>query len=137
MAQAAYKRSTLPHYDDYYVAPKPSRAPSQRSRSAARPAPRLLSRHLFVFVIVLAILGAGRVTLSFAVVQKSLQTGAAARETTRLTASNARLSDQVAALSATSRIRAIAVNKLRLVPAVNVRYLTVSATSGAPGTTGR
>jgi hypothetical protein len=137
MAQAAYQRSTLPRYDDYYVAPKPSRAPSQRRRSVVRPAQHLLSRHLFAFVIVLALLGAGRVTLSFAVVQKSLQTGAAARETMRLTASNAHLSDQVAALSATNRIRGIAVNDLHLVPATNVRYLTVHTTPGVPGTLGR
>jgi len=137
MAQAAYQRSTLPRYDDDHVAPRPSRAPSQRNRSVARPAQRLLSRHLFAFVIVLALLGAGRVTLSFAVVQKSLQTGAAAHETMRLTASNARLSDKVAALSASNRIRAIAVARLHLVPATDVRYLTVHATSGKPGTTGR
>ena len=137
MAQAAYQRSTLPRYDDDHVAPKPSRAPSQRDRSVARPAQRLLSRHLFAFVVVLALLGAGRVTLSFAVVQKNLQTGAAIHETMRLTASNAHLSDQVTALSAASRIHAIAVNELHLVPATNVHYLTVHTTSGAPGTTER
>ena len=137
MAQAAYQRSTLPRNADSQAAPEPWRAPSQRSRSVVRPAQRLLSRRLFAFVIVLALLAAGRVTLSFAVVQKTLQTGAAVHETVRLTSSNALLSDQVAALSATNRIRSIAVNKLHLVPATGVRYLTVRATPGKPGTAGR
>ena len=136
MAQAAYQRSTLPRYDDSFAVPQPWRAPQRRSRPAARPAQRVLPRHLFVFVIILALLGAGRVTLSFAVVQKSLQTGATAHEITRLTTNNVRLSNQVAALSATSRIRTIAVNELHLVPATDVRYLTVHATSGTPGTPG-
>ena len=137
MAQAAYQRSTLPRYEDSYSAPEPSRAPSRRSRPVARPAQRLLWRHLFAFAIVLALLSAVRVTLSFAVVQKTLQTGAAVHETVRLTSSNALLSDQVAALSATNRIRSIAVNKLHLVPATGVRYITVRATPGKPGTAGR
>ena len=137
MAQAAYQRSTLPRYDDYYTAPKPRQAPPGRGGFIVRPAQRLLSRHLFAFVIILALLGAGRVTLSFAVVQKSLQTGATTHETMSLTASNARLSDKIAALSSTSRIRAIAVNELHLVPAIDVRYLTVHAKSGVPGTAER
>ena len=137
MAQAAYQRSTLSRYDDSYALPRPARAPSRRSRSASRPVPRVLSRHLFAFVIILALLGAGRVTLSFAVVQKSLQTGATAHEITRLAAENANLSNQVAALSATNRIRTIAVNDLHLVPATSVSYLTVHTTSGTPGATGR
>jgi cell division protein FtsL len=129
VARVAYQRAALPQIDEPLEAPR--RAPQRRSRPAARPAHRLLPRHLFVFVILVALLGAGRVTLTFAVVQKSLQTGAAAKIERQLDAENAQLSDEVAALSAISRVRKIALDQLHLVPQTNVRYLHVHAKPAA------
>ena len=74
-------------------------------------------------------LAVGRVALSFAVVQKSLQTDAIAREERRVSAENAQLSEELAQLSSTIRIRHIAESQLGLVDvdATNVKYLTVAA----------
>ncbi|MGO8685062.1 MAG: hypothetical protein ACLQUT_10865 [Thermoleophilia bacterium] len=136
MTPAAYQRAALPHYDEADEALPLRPVPQRRSRSLARPAQRALPRRLFVLVILLAILAAGRVTLSFAVVQKSLQTSAATSEVARLTADNTQLSNQLVALTATSHVRAMAVNKLHLVPVVDVQYLTAPAKVGTLGATG-
>jgi hypothetical protein len=70
MARAAYQRAQ-PRYDEPLEAPRPRpRAPQRRSRPAVRDARAYLPRHLFVFVALLALLGAGRVALSFAVVRR-------------------------------------------------------------------
>ena len=131
MAQAAYQRSTLPRNADSQAAPEPWRAPSQRGRSVVRPAQRLLSRRLFAIVIVLALLGAGRVTLSFAVVQKSLQTDAVVRTQSQLASENESLSEEVARLSSSIRIHNVALSRLGLVAATNVQYLTVHGAGAA------
>jgi cell division protein FtsL len=78
-----------------------------------------------VFVVCLTVLAVGRVALSFAVVQKSLQTDAIAREERGVTAENAQLSEELAQLSSTVRIRHIAENQLGLVDATHVLYLRV------------
>lgn len=136
MTPVAYRRASLPRYDEVDEALPLRPVPQRRSRSLARPAQRVLPRRLFIFVILLAILAAGRVTLSFAVVQKSLQTSATASEVARLTADNTQLSNQLVALTATSRLRAIAVNKLHLVPVVDVQYLAAPTKVGALAATG-
>jgi cell division protein FtsL len=91
-------------------------------------------RLFFVFVICLAVLGVGRVALSFAVVQKSLQTGTVKVEQRRIEAENADLAAQVTRLGSPTRIRFIAETQLGLVPADRPVYLTVKA--GAAKTSG-
>jgi cell division protein FtsL len=104
--------------------PAARRAPQARARAAQR---ARFTRAFVVFVVCLTVLAVGRVALSFAVVQKSLQTDAIAREERRVSAENAQLSEEVAQLSSTVRIRHIAVNQLGLVDATHVLYLKVVA----------
>jgi len=84
-------------------------------------------RLFFVFVVCLAVLGVGRVALSFAVVQKNLQTDAVQVQQHRIAAENAELAAQVTRLGSTTRIRWIAESRLGLVPAERPVYLTVEA----------
>ncbi len=60
-------------------------------------------------------LAVGRVALSFAVVQKTLQTDAIVREERRISDKNGQLQERVAQLAATGRIRHIAETDLGLV----------------------
>lgn len=76
-----------------------------------------------IFVVSLTILSVGRVALSFAVVQKSLQTDAVVREERRLIAENAQLQEDLARLASTVRIRQVAEQQLGLVDASHVIYL--------------
>ena len=54
-----------------------------------------------IFVACLTVLAVGRVALSFAVVQKTLQTGAIVREERRISEQNGELREEVARLSST------------------------------------
>jgi cell division protein FtsB len=118
---------------------RPAEAPRRREelerpplRVAARPAPQArrraarqlgLTKAFIIFVICLSVLAAGRVTLSFAVVQKSVATESVAREQRQLTAENALLAEQLATLGSTVHIRNIAEKELGLVDAAHVQYL--------------
>jgi cell division protein FtsL len=102
--------------------PAARRAPQTRARAARR---ARFTRAFVVFVICLTVLAVGRVALSFAVVQKSLQTDAIAREERRVSAENDQLSEELAQLSSTIRVRHIAENQLGLVDATHVQYLNV------------
>src|SRR5665811_2009030 len=98
-----------------------------RVRRARRAAQRArLTRVFVVFVICLTVLAVGRVSLSFAVVQKSLQTEAVVREERALSAENAQLAEKLAQMSSTVRIRHIAETQLGLVDADHVQYLRVT-----------
>jgi cell division protein FtsL len=77
-------------------------------------------------VICLTVLAVGRVSLSFAVVQKTLQTEAVVREERALNAENARLVEKLAQMGSTVRIRHIAETQLGLVDADHVQYLRVA-----------
>ena len=94
--------------------PVARRAPQARRRAEQR---AHLTRYFVVFVICLTVLAVGRVSLSFAVVQKTLQTGAIVREERALSAENARLEEELAQKSSPVRIRQIAETKLGLVDA--------------------
>jgi len=131
------------------VAPRTAPRPEHRPRVArpqapvrrASQAPSALrvrvARMFFVFVVCLAVLGVGRVALSFAVVQKSLQTDRVQTEYRALQAENADLQAEVTRLSSSSRIRSIAQSQLGLVPAGRPVYLEVAtAPSTAPGDPG-
>jgi cell division protein FtsL len=79
-------------------------------------------RTFVVFVACLTVLAVGRVALSFAVVQKTLQTEAVVREERRLSAKNDELREEVARLSSTVRISHIAESQLGLVYASHIDY---------------
>ena len=98
------------------------RAPQARARVARR---SRFTRAFVVFAVCLTVLAVGRVALSFAVVQKSLQTDAISREQRRVSAENAQLAEELAQLSSTVRVRHIAESQLGLVDATHVLYLKV------------
>jgi len=104
--------------------PTARRAPQARARAARR---ARVTRVFVVFAVCLTVLAVGRVALSFAVVQKSLQTDSIAREEHRVSAENAQLAEELAQLGSTIRIRHIAENELGLVDvdARNVEFLKV------------
>jgi cell division protein FtsL len=108
--------------------PAARRAPQSRRRAAQR---ARLTRAFVVFVICLTVLAVGRVALSFAVVQKTMETDAIVREQRAVTAENAQLAEDLAQLSSTVRIRHIAENKLGLVDADHVQYLHVTRQAAA------
>jgi DNA-binding LytR/AlgR family response regulator len=120
---AAAQRATLPRREAWDEArPAVRRAPRPRTR--ARSHSKLTSR-LIAFSVCLALLGVGRVSLSFAVVQKSLQTGDIVRVERQLAADNAQLAEQAAQLAANTSIVRTATRQLHLIPMTNVQYLTV------------
>src|SRR5690606_28014094 len=81
-----------------------------------------IMRTFVVFVACLTALAVGRVALSFAVVQKTLQTESVVREERRISAENDELREEVARLSSTVRISHIAESQLGLVYAGHVDY---------------
>lgn len=104
-------------------------APQARRRAARQPR---LTRAFIIFVICLSVLAAGRVAMSFAVVQKSVATEAIAREQRQLAAENAVLKEKVALLGSPVRIRTIAEKEFGLVDVdmADVRYLTAAKGGG-------
>jgi cell division protein FtsL len=96
------------------------RAPHTRRRAAQR---SRFMRTFVIFVGCLTVLAVGRVALSFAVVQKTLQTDAIVREERRVSDKNGELQEEVARLSSTVRIRHIAESELGLVDATHLLYL--------------
>ena len=128
MASAAHARSTAPaprHEREArpeapayaYRAPQTRRKAAQRSR---------LMRTFIIFVGCLTVLAVGRVALSFAVVQKSLQTDAIVHEERRISDQNGELREKVAQLGSPVRISNIAQNQLGLVNATHFSYPKVS-----------
>jgi cell division protein FtsL len=124
VASAAHARSTMPaprrEQDARPEAPAYAyRAPATRRRAAQR---SRLMRTFIVFVGCLTVLAVGRVALSFAVVQKSLQTEAIVREERQVSDKNAQLREKVAQLSSAPRIEHIAETDLGLVTATHFSY---------------
>jgi cell division protein FtsB len=116
------RRAPAPRYDDGLRQEAPShayRAPRTRRRAAQR---SRLTRAFVVFVACLTVLAVGRVALSFAVVQKSLQTEAVVHESRRVSALNDKRQEEVAQLASTVRIRHIAESELGLVEATHIAY---------------
>lgn len=101
------------------AAPGAYRAP--RTRRRARQRSRLL-RAFVAFVAALTVLAVGRVALSFAVVQKTLQTDAVVSQVRQVSAVNQNLQEQVATLSSTVRITHIAQSQLGLVAPTHVLF---------------
>jgi cell division protein FtsL len=107
-----------------------ARGTRRRRGLALRRRPGVL---LIAFAVAVALLAVGRVTLSFAVVQKNMDTEALVREQRALAAENARLQDQLAGLMATPRLRELAITRYGLVPvtAQDTIYLDGSGTGKA------
>jgi cell division protein FtsL len=137
VARAAAARRPAPRHEDEPRVVRPRRSAPAADRQAEAARARAV-RLFFVAVVCLAVLGVGRVALSFAVVQKSLQTDAVRVEERRLVAENADLAAEVTRLGSTTRIRWIAESRLGLVPAERPVYLSVEADAAkAPGGAGR
>ena len=124
MATAAQhaRRAPSPRHDGEVRRDAPAyayRAPHTRRRAAQR---SRLTRAFVIFVACLTVLAVGRVALSFAVVQKSLQTDAVVHEARRVAALNDTRQEEVAQLASTVRIRHIAESELGLVEATHVLY---------------
>jgi len=122
-AQQARRTAAAPRYEDEAGVHAPAyayRAPRTRRRAAQR---SRLTRTFVIFVACLTVLAVGRVALSFAVVQKSLQTEAVVREERRVTALNDTRQEEVAQLASSLRIRHIAESELGLVDPTRVVYL--------------
>lgn len=112
------EREARPEAPAYaYRAPQTRRRAAQRSR---------LMRTFVIFVGCLTLLAVGRVALSFAVVQKSLQTNAIVREERRVSDRNGELREKVAQLGSPVRISNIAQNQLGLVNATHFSYPKLS-----------
>jgi len=117
------RRAPAPRYDDEARREAPAyayRAPHTRRRAAQR---SRFTRAFVIFVACVTVLAVGRVALSFAVVQKSLQTDAVVHEARRMAAMNDTRKEEVAQLASTVRIRRIAESELGLVEATRVLYL--------------
>jgi len=108
---------------------RPTRVPQRRPSSTPARASRLsrqsLTARLVVFVALLSLLAVGRVTLSFAVVQKNLQTDAVARQERAVEAANQRLAERAATLSSALTVRNIAMSKYHLTVSPDVQFITV------------
>jgi cell division protein FtsL len=112
----AYRREQEPREDARTYA---YRAPRARARAAQR---SRLMRTFVVFVGCLTLLAVGRVALSFAVVQKTLQTDAIVSEERRISDKNDQLEGQLADLGSPVRIQHIAETELGLVLASHISY---------------
>lgn len=123
-AAAAPRRQEQP--ERVPARPVARRAPQARRRAAQR---ARLTRVFVVFVICLTVLAVGRVSLSFAVVQKTLQTETVVRQERALSADNAQLAETLAQMGSTVRIRHIAETQLGLVEADH--WQTLRVTKGA------
>jgi len=103
----------------------PQRRPSGSPARASRLSRQSLTVRLVVFVVLLAVLAVGRVTLSFAVVQKNLQTDAVARQERVVDAANQRLAERAATLSSALTVRNVAMDKYHLIVPPDVQFITV------------
>lgn len=115
---------------------RPAASPASRTRRR----PVVSSRHtraFVVFVLCVAVLAAGRVAMSFAVVQKTVATDAVASEERRVAAENAQLQEELAHLGSIVRIRSIAENRLGLidVDTATIQYLAVAEGRDAKAST--
>ena len=94
-------------------------APARRRRLQSLPA------RLLVFGVLLALLAVGRVALSFAVVQKNLQTDTVTRQYRALDAQNQQLAETAAGLTSALAVRNVAVKKYHLIVSPSAQFITV------------
>ena len=134
MAASAQARREAPaSRPEEHPEPREARPAARRVSRARRSAAQRarLTRAFVIFVVCLTALAVGRVALSFAVVQKTIETDAIAREHRALTAENAQLEEDLAQMGSAMRIRHIAEKQLGLVDADHVQYLRVSPASAS------
>ena len=105
----------------------PQRRPATAPAAGPRPRRRLqaLPTRLVVFGVLLAVLATGRVALSFAVVQKNLQTDAVARQFHVVQAQNQQLAETAANLSSALAVRNVAMTRYHLIVPPDVQFITV------------
>ena len=120
-ATPARRRSGTAPASRPVLAPTPARAPRSRPATHARAV-----RLLIVFLVVLTAVAVGRIALSFAVVQKTMATETVVAKQRQVVAENAQSGRRShPSGSSMTRIRAIALRRLDLVPATGVVYLSV------------
>jgi hypothetical protein len=129
-AQAARRQTArpLPEEERQRLRPVPAR------RARRRPSVGLhskLATRLIAFGVCVALLAVGRVALSFAVVQKSLETSTVIKQERALRDDNMSLSALVAQQSGSARVQNLATSKFGLVPAEDQVFLRVHAGAAA------
>lgn len=132
MARSAHARATVVPASRPVLRDVPGRAEGRRVAAPTKRARRArfafnLPVPLLAFIVCLAVLAVGRVTLSFAVVQKNLQTDSVVRQYRQLTVQNAQLKEQAASMSSSLALRGIAIKRYHLVVPSRVEYVTVSS----------
>jgi cell division protein FtsB len=136
MAPAGVPARALPAPDRREIEQRPARPqrrPERAPSRAARLSHRSLATRLIVFGVLVAVLGAGRVALSFAVVQKNLATDTVAAQVRTVQARNQQLAEQAATLSSALTVRNLAQKKYHLIVAPDVQFITVHARRAATG----
>ena len=128
MAAAGAPARTLPAPERETQA-RPVAAPQRRPGAARRPRADRgpFMRRLVVFGVLLAMLSVGRVALSFAVVQKTLETDTVAAKYHSLAAQNQQLGETAANLSSALAIRNTAIDRYHLIVSTDVQFVTVHA----------
>jgi hypothetical protein len=104
-----------------------------RRGSRRRPLLKRPAVLLVLFAVSLALLGVGRVTLTFAVVQESLDTAKLVEQQRTVRQANAELSQKLAKATAATRVHNLAVGRLRLVAPSSVVYLPKGDTAAMGG----
>jgi len=127
-AQAARRQTARPLQEDEERRLRP--VPGRRRRPSIALHSRLATR-LIAFGVCVALLAAGRVALSFAVVQKNLQTSALLKQERALRDDNMNLADLVAQQSASGKVQNLAKKRYGLVLGDPPIFLLVH--SGATG----
>ncbi len=127
MAAAGASARPLPAPERHDAERRPVGAPRRRHGAAPAPRRRLqsLPARLLVFGVLLAVLAVGRVALSFAVVQKNLETDAVARQYRLVDAQNQQLAETAAGLSSALTVRNVAVKKYHLIVSPSAQFITV------------
>ena len=132
MAAAAGARARpLPaparHDDERRPVGIPQRRPANAPAAGPRRRRRLqaLPTRLVVLGVLLAVLATGRVALSFAVVQKNLQTDAVSRQYRVVQAQNQQLAETAANLSSALAVRNAAMTRYHLIVSPDVQFITV------------
>jgi cell division protein FtsB len=130
MAAAAGARARpLPaparHDDERRPVGVPQRRPANAPAAGPRRRLQALPTRLVVFGVLLAVLATGRVALSFAVVQKNLQTDAVSRQYHVVQAQNQQLAETAANLSSALAVRNAAMTRYHLIVSPDVQFITV------------
>jgi cell division protein FtsB len=130
MAAAAGARARpLPaparHDDERRPVGVPQRRAANAPAAGSRRRLQALPTRLVVFGVLLAVLATGRVALSFAVVQKNLQTDAVSRQYHVVQAQNQQLAETAANLSSALAVRNVAMIRYHLIVSPDVQFITV------------